>query len=100
MPALSYAYQYQPGKFASVYRSSQSKVGFNSRSSDDELMLKMIGNPKYDPKSFYPFIQMTIVQLLTVKSTMPEASMLLWETKLLGKVINLSNTTQTANWSF
>lgn len=43
---------------------------------------------------------MTIVQLLTVKSTMPEASMLLWETKLLAKVINLSNTTQTANWSF
>lgn len=51
MPALSYAYEYEPGKFASIYRSSQSKVGFSSRSSDDELMLRMIGNPKTDPKS-------------------------------------------------
>lgn len=52
MPALSFAYEYEKGKFSAVYRSSQSKVGVqNSRSSDDELMLRMIGNHKLDLKS-------------------------------------------------
>lgn len=57
MPALTYAYEYEKDKFSAVYRSSQSKVGVqNSRSSDDELMLRMIGNHKLDPKSKRNFI--------------------------------------------
>lgn len=57
MPALTYAYEYEKGKFSAVYRSSQSKVGVqNSRSSDDELMLRMIGNPKLDTKSTFSVI--------------------------------------------
>jgi myotubularin-related protein 1/2 len=52
MPALTYVYEYEKDKFACIYRSSQSKVGVqNSRSSDDELMLRMIGNHKLDAKS-------------------------------------------------
>ena len=58
MPALSFAYEYEKGKFSAVYRSSQSKVGVqNSRSSDDELMLRMIGNHKLDIKSTIMFTQ-------------------------------------------
>ena len=46
-PALTYAYQYESGKFACIYRSSQNKVGMgNNRSTDDELMLRLIGNHK------------------------------------------------------
>jgi hypothetical protein len=51
MPALSYLYKNESGKFVGIYRSSQSKVGVsNSRSPDDELMLRLIGNPELDPK--------------------------------------------------
>jgi hypothetical protein len=51
MPALTYAYQYKPNCFSSLYRSSQSKTGVkNNRSKDDEVMLSVIGNPKMTPK--------------------------------------------------
>ena len=51
LPALSYAYQYKKGEFSGLYRSSQSKVGVgNNRSPDDQLLLKLIGNPRKDPK--------------------------------------------------
>ena len=47
LPVLSFAFEYEKGKFSCVYRSSQGKIGVkNNRSPDDELMLKMIGNPK------------------------------------------------------
>jgi len=51
LPALTYIYQFQNGSFSGLYRSSQSKVGVsNSRSPEDELMLRLIGDPKIDPK--------------------------------------------------
>lgn len=51
MPALTYLYQWKDDEFTGLYRSSQSKVGFSgSRSPEDELMLRLIGNPKLDPK--------------------------------------------------
>ena len=51
MPALTYIYQLKNGRCAGLYRSSQSKVGVSSsRSPEDELMLKLIGDPKLDPK--------------------------------------------------
>ena len=51
MPALTYLYKHDNGKLVGIYRSSQSKVGVsNSRSPDDELMLRLIGNPDFDPK--------------------------------------------------
>lgn len=49
LPALSFAYEYKQDKFACVYRSSQNKVGLASRSVDDELMLKLIGDPSEEP---------------------------------------------------
>lgn len=50
MPALTYLYKLE-NKYLGIYRSSQSKVGVsNSRSPDDELMLRLIGNPEADPK--------------------------------------------------
>lgn len=49
MPALTYLYKHENGKFVGIYRSSQSKVGVsNSRSPDDELMLRLIGNPELE----------------------------------------------------
>ena len=51
MPALTYVYQLKNGRCAGLYRSSQSKVGVSSsRCPEDELMLKLIGDPKLDPK--------------------------------------------------
>ena len=51
MPALTYAYEYEKEKFSCIFRSSQSKVGVKgSRSIDDELMLKYIGNQKLNSK--------------------------------------------------
>jgi hypothetical protein len=51
MPALTYLHRQQNGRFVGLYRSSQSKVGVsNSRSPDDELVLRLIGNPHLDPK--------------------------------------------------
>lgn len=51
LPALTFVYEYEPNKFSSLYRSSQSKVGVqNSRSPDDERMLQFIGNHKFNPK--------------------------------------------------
>lgn len=36
MPAMTYAYEYEPGKFSCIYRSSQSKVGVqNNRCAED-----------------------------------------------------------------
>lgn len=56
MPALSYAYQYEPGKFSCVYRSSQPKVGAqNSRCFEDEAMLKCIGDHSSNPNSKHTF---------------------------------------------
>ena len=47
MPSLTYVYEYQPGCYSSMYRSSQSKTGVkNNRSKEDEIMLNIIGNPK------------------------------------------------------
>lgn len=47
MPALTYLYKGEGNKFVGIYRSSQSKVGVsNSRSPDDEHMLRLIGNPE------------------------------------------------------
>ena len=47
MPALTYAYQLKTNSFSGLYRSSQSKVGVSSsRSPEDELMLRLIGDPK------------------------------------------------------
>lgn len=44
---MTYSYQYAPGKWSSMYRSSQSKTGVkNNRSRDDEMMLSVIGDPK------------------------------------------------------
>ena len=46
MPALSFLYKTDLKKLVGIYRSSQSKVGVgNSRSPEDEMMLKLIGNP-------------------------------------------------------
>jgi hypothetical protein len=57
MPALTYAYQLENGRYAGLYRSSQSKVGVSSsRSPDDELMLRAIGDPKADLKGISLFI--------------------------------------------
>lgn len=51
LPALTYIYNYNKNAYAGLYRSSQSKVGVsNSRSPEDELMLRLIGDPKIDPK--------------------------------------------------
>lgn len=51
MPAMTYSYQYAPGKWSSMYRSSQSKTGVkNNRSRDDEMMLCAIGDPKLTTK--------------------------------------------------
>ena len=51
MPALTYLYECRPNQFVGLYRASQSKVGVsNSRSPEDELMLRLIGNPKLEPK--------------------------------------------------
>ena len=45
LPALTYAYQYAKDKFSCIYRSSQNKVGMGgNRSTDDEMMLRFIGN--------------------------------------------------------
>lgn len=103
MPALTYAYEYEKDKFAAVYRSSQSKVGVqNSRSSDDELMLRMIGNHKIDPKSnYYVYVQVNHrIQELIVKYMMREVSMQLLEIRYQVKVINLKNFIPTVNCNF
>lgn len=52
MPALTYAYEYEKGKYSCIFRSSQCKSGVqNNRSFDDELMLRVIGNLKFDPQT-------------------------------------------------
>jgi hypothetical protein len=64
LPAMSFAYEYEKDKFSAVYRSSQSKVGVqNNRSSDDELMLRLIGNLKLDPKSTMIITKMKFNQM-------------------------------------
>jgi myotubularin-related protein 1/2 len=74
LPAMSFAYEYEKDKFAVVYRSSQSKVGVqNNRSSDDELMLRMIGNHKLDPKSTISIMKMKFnLKVRIVKYTTQE----------------------------
>jgi myotubularin-related protein 1/2 len=58
MPALTFLYHYDNDSYSCLYRSSQSKVGVsNSRSPDDELMLRYIGNPQYDPKGIFRVIK-------------------------------------------
>ena len=57
MPALSFAHKSERG-LVGLWRSSQSKVGVsNSRSPEDELMLKLIGNPQLDYKGTSLFIK-------------------------------------------
>ena len=52
LPALTYAYQYERGKFSCIYRSSQNKVGMGgNRSLDDEMMLRFIGDHQEDRKN-------------------------------------------------
>lgn len=52
MPALTYAYEYSKGKYSCIFRSSQCRSGVqNNRSFDDELMLRVIGNLKFDPQT-------------------------------------------------
>ena len=51
MPALTYLYEWKKNSLVGIYRSSQSKVGVsNSRCPEDELMLRLIGDPTTDPK--------------------------------------------------
>lgn len=60
MPALTYLYQWKGDEYTGLYRSSQSKVGFSgSRSPEDELMLRLIGNPKLDPKGRFNSMKIT-----------------------------------------
>ena len=45
-PALTFALEYMPSKFSTLFRCSQNKVGvLNSRSKEDEEMISYIGDP-------------------------------------------------------
>lgn len=47
LPVLTYAIEYEPKKTAVLFRCSQPKVGVSkNRCTEDEMMLRLIGDPK------------------------------------------------------